>query len=487
MIITKIKSLSKNSIVYGFGSTFQKFIGFLLLPFFTSVLSTEDYGVIALIALIGVAMSGFLSLGTTNSMGLLYFREDEKDKRQTIVWSTTLLMLVNSFLIYIIIYFTAPYLSNIMFQTETYSDLIRISFLGSVIINIYSPWLAYLRMEEKAKKYVILTFSGTLINVVLSVWFVLFLNYGIKGLLLAMTIGNFLMLFLMWYFVGRKLSYQFDYQLITPLIRIGFPSIFGVFAFMLIDYLDRQMIERMIGLSELGIYMLGYSFGMLMIIPMEAFSVAWSPFFMSFVKKREEAKRLFGKIFTYYIIFFSLLIVCLFFISKPITSIMLASKFSSAWIVVGLVGAGYALKGCYLILLPGIYFANKLKMQSAIEWIAALINIALNLWMIPIYGIVGAAFATFLSYLSLPVLTYFVSIRYLKVNYEWNRVVSMFLITSIFSFIIYKITDSIDKSVLKMVMLNLVLLFIYFKIVYSYILKYPERKLIISNIKSLKY
>ena len=82
MILSKIKNLSTNSLVYGVGSTIQKFIGFFLLPFFTSVLSTADYGVFALISLIGVAMNGFLSLGTGNSMGLIYFREKNKYKRK---------------------------------------------------------------------------------------------------------------------------------------------------------------------------------------------------------------------------------------------------------------------------------------------------------------------------------------------------------------------------------------------------------------------
>ena len=186
-------------------------------------------------------------------------------------------------------------------------------------------------------------------------------------------------------------------------------------------------------------------------------------------------------------IFFSLLVVSLFFISKPIVSIMLASKFSNAWLVVGIVGAGYALKGCYLILLPGIYFANKLKMQSIIEWIAAIINIGLNLWMIPNYGIVGAAFATFLSYLSLPVLAHYISRRHLKVDYEWNRVITIFLITSLFTFCIFKISATINLSINKMVVLNLAVLLVYFKIVYSFVLNKLERKFIIRNIKLLRY
>jgi O-antigen/teichoic acid export membrane protein len=92
---------------------------------------------------------------------------------------------------------------------------------------------------------------------------------------------------------------------------------------------------------------------------------------------------------------------------------MTAEKFHEAWVIVGLVAGGYMLKGCYLIFLPGIYFAKKLYLQSRIEWVVAILNIFLNLWLINIYGILGAAVGTFLSYLSLSVFAWLVARNYL--------------------------------------------------------------------------
>ena len=66
-------------------------------------------------------------------------------------------------------------------------------------------------------------------------------------------------------------------------------------------------------------------------------------------------------------------------VSSVVVAIMVAPAFHQAWLVVGLVGAAYALKGCYLIIVPGIYFVKKLYWLSIIEWVAAIANIALNL------------------------------------------------------------------------------------------------------------
>mgnify|MGYP006176229153 CR=1 FL=1 len=110
------------------------------------------------------------------------------------------------------------------------------------------------------------------------------------GLILAGTLGFAINLGVAGFYVGRRIPFSINQKLFFPLVRIGFPSIFGMFAFLFIDYADRQMIERMLGLSYLGVYSLGYSFGMVMLLAVSAFATAWPPFFMSYVKKEEEEK-----------------------------------------------------------------------------------------------------------------------------------------------------------------------------------------------------
>ena len=483
MIKAALARLARGSIVYGIGGMLQRFIGLLLLPFFTRVLTPEDYGVVALISLLGVAMSGLLTLGTGNSMGLIYYREMNEAKRPSIIWSNILLMSGNGLFWYIIIFLLAPVFSGWMFQTDRYADLIRLALLGSIFTIIFEPLLAYLRMEEKAKSYVLLTLSNSILNVALSVWFVLVLQIGIHGLMLAGVLANGIMLAVNWWVVGRKLAFGIDKKLFRPLIRIGFPSIFGLFAFLIIDYADRQMIERMVGLSELGIYSVGYSFGLVMSIIMGAFSAAWSPFFMSYIHKRDEARQVFASVLTYYVIGFGSLVVLFFLLASPIVALMTAPTFHQAYQVVGLVAAAYALKGCYLIVLPGIYFAKKLHKQSIIEWIAAIANIGLNLWLIPLHGIMGAAIATFVSYLMLPILAWIVSHKYLAVDYQWKRLVVMLIVTTAAATCLYQISSQLGNELMQMIILNSVVLITFLIVIYTVILTMSEREQIRSKLK----
>jgi O-antigen/teichoic acid export membrane protein len=341
---------------------------------------------------------------------------------------------------------------------------------------IADPFLSYLRMEEKAKRYVQLTLVSSLLSIGLSIWFVLVQRIGVVGVLLAGTLTQGVMLLAYWVVIGRKLHFRIDVRLFRPLVRIGFPSIFGLFAFLLIDYADRQMIERMVSIDALGVYSVGYNFGMVMTVAVGAFATAWPPFFMSYLKKRDEARTIFGRVLSYYLIGYGGLIVLFFTVAKPLVLLMTAQPFHQAYLVIGLVSASYMLKGCYLIVLPGIYFAEKLHEQSAVEWVAAIVNIGLNFWLIPVYGIVGAAAATFVSYLTLPVLAWFFSRRYLSVDYEWNRVLRIFLSVLVASSLLYWLSANLDSGLPLTIVVNIVVLFGFLGVSYSLLLTSSERE-----------
>lgn len=484
MLKAALTRLVRGSLIYGIGGMLQRFMGLLLLPFFTQVLTPQDYGVVALVSLIGVAMSGLFTLGTGNSMGVLYFREMDIAKRPTIIWSNVLLLTVNAVFWYSIVFISAPMLSALMFQSDRYADLIRLALLGSVFSTIADPWLAYLRMEEKARHYVVITLISSLLTIGLSIWFVLVQGIGVTGVVLAATLAQGIMLVVNWLMIGRLLPFHINMGLFAPLVRIGFPSIFGLFAFLLIDYADRQMIERLVSLDALGVYSVGYSFGMVMSIAMGAFATAWPPFFMSYLNKQDEARIVFSRVLTYYLIGFGALVVLFFFAAKPITMLMTAPVFHEGHLVVGLVAAAFMLKGCYLIILPGIYFAEKLHKQSAVEWMAAIVNIGLNLWLIPRFGIVGAAIATFVSYLTLPIFAWLVARHYFTVDYEWKRLIKITIAILLASALLYFLSAWFNVSLLLTIVINAIILLFFMGVAYRLLMTAYEREQLFGRLRS---
>lgn len=440
--------MAKGFLIYGIGGILQKFMGLLLLPLFTRVLSPEDYGVLALLGFAVVALSGLFSLGTGNSMGLLYFREEKPVRRAAVVWSNVILLLANGAALASVLCFYAPSISTWIFETQEYADLLRISFLGLVVSTVTDPFLAFLRMEERARLYVVLTLTSAALTLAFNACFVIGFEWGVTGAALAGLVANMLSFGMILLVVMRTLKFNVDLNLLLPLVRIGFPSIFGLFAFLLIDYADRQMLQRMLGLHALGVYTVGYNFGMAMLIFVGAFSTAWPSFFMSFVNRQEEARRLFGKILRYYVLAFGLLALSFFAAAKPMVELLTGSNFQAAYSVIGLVATAYVLKGVYLIFLPGLYFRNKLHVQAGVEWSAAVVNICLNFWWIPLFGIVGAAMATVAGYLALSVLCWMLARRYLGVAYDWLRLSKISLVFIVGATFLWELSTNMEGGTL---------------------------------------
>lgn len=427
MLKFELKRLAKGSLVYGVGSIIQRFIGVLLLPFFTREFSTEDYGVISLITLVSAGMAGIFNLGTSNSLGIIYFREEDLSKRPAIIWSNVVLLTGVASIWIVVFSLFAPAISNLVFESPSYANLFRAAFIALGVTTVAEPFLAQLKMAEKAKQFALISLCTSLLTTLLCILFVLYFHLGALGFILAGLGGQVCVLITALVVVGRKLPFSVNVSLMPSLIRIGVPSIFGLFAFLIIDYGDRQILQRMVGLSDLGIYSVGYNFGMVIMLFVNAFSSAWPPFFMSFINRQEEAKEVFGNVLRYYIAGYGFLALLFFAFAKPFLSIVVAPEFVSGYTVVGMVAMAYILKGAYLILLPGLYFFHKLKIQSTIEWMAAIINIILNFVMIHYYGIRGAALATVISFLFLPFFTWLFTKKIFPVRYEWKLIQNIVL------------------------------------------------------------
>lgn len=481
----ELKRLLRGSFVYGLGSVLQRFLSFLLLPLFTRFLQPEDYGAAALVGLLSVGVSGLFSLGTGNSLGILYFKEEDKSKRPVKIWTNVFLLMLYGALLYAIFYAFAPALSMLMFQTKEYAHLFRIALFGLLFSTAATPLLAYFRMEEQAKTYVALTLISSLITISANIYFIVVLRLGVTGMLIAGTLANLVVFLLSILLVGKRIPFSIDATLLKPLVRIGFPSIWGMFAFMIIDYADRQMIQRMLGLDALGIYSVGYNFGMVMLICVNAFSMAWPPFFVSFISRREEAKTVFAKVLKYYLLVFGFLILAFFGFARPVITLMAAAPYRNAFVVVGMVAAAYVLKGVYLIFLPGFYFAEKLVLQTTMEWIAALTNIALNFLLIPRFGIAGAAAATLGCYMVLPACTAFFSQKFLQVDYEWAKIFGCVALLCGLSFSLFVASGSI-ASPSTIITLSTLTLLVFIILSYFWVLSENERRLVFAKITSTK-
>jgi O-antigen/teichoic acid export membrane protein len=101
---------------------------------------------------------------------------------------------------------------------------------------------------------------------------------------------------------------------------------------------------------------------------------------------------------------------------------MTTPAYYKSYTIVGIVTFSQIVYGCYLIFLPGLYYVRKTGQVNLILFLSCVINIALNAILIPRWDMLGAAFATVVSFVGMAAMTHFSAKRYLIVRYDWTRI-----------------------------------------------------------------
>lgn len=410
--------------VYGLGGVASRLVNLLMLPLFTRFLTPVDYGVLAMLAIMTNLLVGAVSLGTGNSMGICFNEVRNPIQRTTVVWSTCAVVVSSAALWTAMGLLAAGPVSALLFGSAEYAIAVALAFGQLAVSAAVVPLLGRWRMEERARPYVFATVGLTVATVAANAVTVAGLGLGLLGMLWSTFLVQAAYCAILYGVFWRADPPKIAWAWARRVVRLGWPSIFGVGAFFVLDFGGRVILEHHAGLQTLGVYSIGLMFGLAITILAEgAFGAAWPGFFLSFLGRPLEARRVFGRVLYYYLVFFLTLAAAFFLFAGPLVTLLTAPAFHPAAGVVGLIALCGLLKGVYLIFLPGLYFERKLYLQTALEWGGALVGLAASLLLVPLFGIFGAAGGALLGYVFLCLATIVVSRRFLAIEVDVTRLV----------------------------------------------------------------
>lgn len=388
--MNKYQKLVKNIVTFAAGNLGSKVITFLMLPFYTHLLSTKEYGQIDLIT---TTLSLVLPLITLNLIESIFrFSIDDKDNRKSVFTSVIITC--------IILYSTSiiPYfLLNIDIFGNDYNFLfINILFL-SIIHNLLKQ---FIRALQKLYIYMFSDLINTIIFVILNFVFIGKFALGINGYLYSMIIAYFIdCIYLIiggkvWKYFNIK---QFNISLLNEMIKYSAPLIPNALMWWIINISDRYLVSYFLGVDSNGIYSAAAKFPSIIYMLYLVFNKGWQ---ISALEENDSKNKeyFYSKVFN--IISFILILCASIYISlnKIIMKIMLSAEFFIAWkytpfLVLGVLFSSFA---SFL----GInYIASKRTKGAFISsLIAALSNFSFNLLLIPLLGIQGASLSTAISF-----------------------------------------------------------------------------------------
>ena len=263
------RDLIKNTIIISIGKFSTKLVTFLLLPLYTSILSTSEYGEFDLLNTISIFLIPVITLQMDEAMfRFLIDAKDDNDKRK--VFSKTVIFTIFSSILWAILIFIFGTLLN--YQYTTWLIFYCIS---SVIYTIAS---AFSRGEGNFKLYSFLAFLSSVLNIILNIIFIAILRIGLTGLFLAYILSSILVgLYGLWRLKAyRYITFKYKYKgVMREMIKYAIPLVPNSVSWSLISLSNRLIITSQLGVSFNGIYSVSNKFPTIINTCYGFFNTSW--------------------------------------------------------------------------------------------------------------------------------------------------------------------------------------------------------------------
>lgn len=423
-MFSELKNLFRHSFIYAFGSAIQSFVAFILIPIYTRFLSIEEYGAFEIAGTFLTVIVFLLSLGFASAILKNYnldFRGKKEDQKNLI--GTAFLFIVPLvFGINIVLWLIAPAISQIIFGTETFVNLIKLSILLSVFAILLNMCFAILRAKEKSKQYTFYFLLRFCFLLVFNIYFVVIRKEGVDGILLGNLIAHIIVFLSMIPLIYKSANIHISKFYIVKLLAFGIPLIPASMAQWFMDLSDRYFLRFYTSLEEVGIYSLGYKIGIVVFIALVApFQLAWPT--VSFkLAKHKQVKKIYSKVLTYFVMIIGSFALLLSVFANEIITIFATENYVRSADIVWIVAFSYVIFGAHYVIAPGIHLAGKTHLYPWLLIFPAGANIVLNYFFVERYGMFGAAYTTLFSFIAVFVLTYALSNTLYPVRYEAKRI-----------------------------------------------------------------
>lgn len=305
-LLKNIKSLTSDTILYGLSSVLTQLAGLILVPFYTKELSPEEYGIIALFAMVSGFLNPILALGLDSAL-FRYFAMGKSNYLRIRLFSSAFFVKIIFVTICILLLFPLKGLLNEYIFNNTISNELYYIFLASIFLqNIYSLAFVILRVDRKVKQIIFTNMTGLAVSLTLSIWLVLILKIGIIGVLIAGLMSSCVQGFIFILLIRSNINFKmFGVKKIKRLFSYGIPLIPHKLIHQFLNLFVLFLINNELGLVVAGLYAVAKKFGKPLSFLVTMIQTAWSPYKFDIHKNESNPALVFKEIISIY--FFTLI------------------------------------------------------------------------------------------------------------------------------------------------------------------------------------
>ena len=428
------RRLMKTSGLYALGALGAPAVSLLLTPFLARHLTPDQYGALAVLTTAISLAAGITQLG----LGAAFFRAynydftSERDRRSVLATVSFLLALFTTPVL-VVTWLAAPQLASVVLGSPADASLLSLAVLVVLVQNLTVPGFAWLRAENRAMLYSVISVINVLVTLVATIVFVGVAGLGVMGALYATGAGYASVAAITMPLLLIRSRLRLRGAIAKSLLSFGAPQVMSIASMWVLQLSDRYLLELFGNLAQTASYSAAYSLGsVLSTLVLAPFSLAW-PTAMYTIAKRRDAAQVYQRVFRWMsmvLLFaaFGLSLVC-----TVILDLLFPRSYLSAAPVIPVVAESIALYGVYTVFMIGANIRRKTWLISILTTGAALVNLGCNLVLIPRFGAMGAAASTLIAYFALAALAYIVNQRIYPIPFEIGR----FLLAAILGAAVY--------------------------------------------------
>lgn len=390
--------LLKNTILYSIGEILPRAISFILLPIYTQYLSPSDYGIISYTHTIIIFLYVLGAFALNSYVLRYYFIHTEETERRALIGTAHLTIVCLNAIILSMAFLLMPSIIDNFHIQVPWNPYFRLAF----IINFLDcmsiiPMVVY-RVRQDALKFVALGFSRTVLTVLLTLYLVIYQGKGLLGTFQAQL--YVLIPYSVVYFciIQRYGGWRINWSYVKEGMAFCAPLIPGAICYQMLSVSDRVILERNVGMDQLGIYNVACQMALVLNIVIQSGYRAIEPElfrrygkegFWGFIKKTQ------GLFFC--AIYVGAFALCLF--SPEIFWIMTSEAFHEGYWLVPALMVGVIMTGQNVIYSGILQSEKRTKVIGVATVIGAVVSVAINIIFIPKFGVYAAAAASALSLL----------------------------------------------------------------------------------------
>ena len=425
-ILTTYKKLNivvKASIWFVVINIIDKCISILTQPIVNRILTTEEIGVFGVYSSWHSIFSILITFNLFCGVLEVYLTKNKKDKN-TIAGSLCLLSILISIISFLIV---IVFLNPISTLLELKPDYIIIMFATIIGESIIQFWAGPKRFEYSYKIFGLITISLFALKSVLSI----FLSYSfafdrVLGRVLGLCLPTFICSVILFFNILSKTNFKGVIRYWLPALKFNLPLIPHYLSSVILASSDRVMIEKFCSLTDVGLYSIAYTYSSLCLIVFSAINTAYTPYCMSSLEEKNYTGI---KKSTHIIILFSILFSVIMIVVAPEGLLILGgNKYLDTLPIIPVLIAGIFFSSFYFIFSNVEFINKKTRFVFPITLLGALLNIGLNIWLIPIIGYEAAAYTTLIGYFVVALAHYFVSLYILKKDIFNIKVITIYLV-----------------------------------------------------------